>query len=294
MLEVCTEESLLNRLYQKKGSDDMRNVLVVVVTYYPEQNLLKSNINAYLPYVDKIIIWENTPSKDARNYRYFQNDKIEYQTTGENIGISVALNRVLRYAKENEYEYILTMDQDSRFEDFGTYIEKVFLKFSTEDCIVGPVTNADQLFDDFIPISGYIINSGLIAKVDTLLSIGGYCEDFKVDAIDLELCLRAHANNVPVYRYMGSHLIQQFGSPSEVTILGRKIVTCGYSPFRLKGIFRNHIITYRKYNHSQYVLSLIKVYYRHLIPGIICIDKHKFKKLWSIVKGTFEGITFKE
>ncbi len=272
--------------------ENMNNILAVVITFYPEKELLISNINAFFPYVDKVLVWENTPSDEADNYRFVQNDKVEYQTTGENIGISVALNKSLRYAQDNGYEYILTMDQDSRFENFATYKEKALARIAQEDCIIGPIINAEKLEDTYQPIPGYIITSGVMARISTLLSIGGYCEDFKVDAIDLELCLRAHANNIPVYKYLGSRLIQQFGSPDEVTILGRKIVTCGYSPFRLEGIFRNHIITYRRYNHSPYVLSLIKVYYRHLIPGIICIDNHKFKKLWAIVKGTFEGMKF--
>lgn len=270
----------------------MGKLLAVVITYYPDKELLLRNINAFLTHVDKVLIWENTPTPESEKYRFITGDQIEYQTRGYNVGISVALNYSLKYAQSQGYEYILTMDQDSCFENFKTYREKAISKLQIEESIIGPIINADTLKDEFSSISTYIITSGVLARVSTLLSIGGYCEEFKVDAIDLELCLRAHANNIPIYRYLGCQLIQQFGTPDEIIIFGRKIVTCGYSPFRLFGIFRNHIITYRRYNHSPYVFNLIKIYYRHLIPGIICIDKDKFKKLWAIIKGTYKGLTY--
>jgi len=61
--------------------ENMNNILAVVITFYPEKELLISNINAFFPYVDKVLVWENTPSDEADNYRFVQNDKVEYQTT---------------------------------------------------------------------------------------------------------------------------------------------------------------------------------------------------------------------
>ena len=34
-------------------------ILAIVVTYFPEEKLLKENVNAFIDSVDKVLIWEN-------------------------------------------------------------------------------------------------------------------------------------------------------------------------------------------------------------------------------------------
>ena len=87
-------------------------ILAIVVTYYPEKNLLKKNINAFIEYVDKVLIWENTPESEKLSFRFIHDEKIEYCGDGIN-SISHALNYGWKYAKRNGYDYLLTMDQDS-------------------------------------------------------------------------------------------------------------------------------------------------------------------------------------
>ena len=267
----------------------MSKLIAAIITYYPEKNLLQKNVNALLPFVDKLILWENTPTEDSYRFRWFvESEKIKYETFGSNVGISRALNAIINKYSE-DFEYILTMDQDSIFENFRLYRDKCIEKLGKEEAIIGPSINCQQRSDEFKYIPTYIITSGVFTRISTILKIGGYFEDFKVDAIDLELCQRSYINHISVFRYMGSNLVQQFGNESSVNIFGRKIVTCGYSPFRLEGIFRNHIIAYRMYK-SDYIKKMIFIYYRHIIPGIIFVDNQKCSKLWAIIKGTYKGL----
>ena len=57
----------------------MKRILVILVTYKPEEEILKRNIEAFIDFVDKILIWENTPLEEARKYRYVEHSKIEYE-----------------------------------------------------------------------------------------------------------------------------------------------------------------------------------------------------------------------
>ena len=79
-------------------------VLSIVVTYYPDISLLKENIGILLRYVDHILVWENMPKIDAVNYRVVDSPKIEFVGSGDNVGISRALNFAWKYAKEYGYE----------------------------------------------------------------------------------------------------------------------------------------------------------------------------------------------
>lgn len=80
----------------------MTKILAVVVTYYPDEELLTKNIQAFVNDVDKVLIWENTPESEKLNYRFIQNEKIEYRGDGVN-SIARALNYAWRYAKEKGY-----------------------------------------------------------------------------------------------------------------------------------------------------------------------------------------------
>lgn len=92
-------------------------ILSIIVTYFPEKELLEKNINAIIHSVDKVLIWENTPSDQRDKYRFFNEEKVKYCGDGVN-SISHALNYAWRYAQDNGYDYLLTMDQDSCFVDF--------------------------------------------------------------------------------------------------------------------------------------------------------------------------------
>ena len=51
-------------------------IVSVIVTFYPEKELLQANISRFIDYVDKVLIWENTPEPHKRSYRFLFNDKM--------------------------------------------------------------------------------------------------------------------------------------------------------------------------------------------------------------------------
>ena len=111
-------------------------ILAVVVTYYPEEDLLKNNIAAFIDEVDKVLIWENTPDVEKLQYRYIDNSKVEY--CGDSVNsISRGLNYAWRYAQKEKYDYLLTMDQDSVFLNFQV-LKEYALKNKDKHIILGP------------------------------------------------------------------------------------------------------------------------------------------------------------
>ncbi len=71
----------------------------VVITYYPMVKEAKENILRYLPFVDHLIIWENTPREDAEQFRITlpkeSQSKITYLSSGKNEGIAYPLNQAM-------------------------------------------------------------------------------------------------------------------------------------------------------------------------------------------------------
>ena len=79
-------------------------MLAGIVLYNPEEKRLEENIMAIEKQVDKIILIDN----DSRNYeiiknKYIQKKKIDIIHNEKNEGIAYALNQILKYAVENNY-----------------------------------------------------------------------------------------------------------------------------------------------------------------------------------------------
>jgi len=102
-----------------------------------KKELLEKNISAIIHSVDKILIWENTPSDQCGSYRFVHHKKVEYRGDGIN-RISHALNYAWQYAKAHGYDHLLTMDRDSSFEDFPRYIGQTILNENAPKGIYSP------------------------------------------------------------------------------------------------------------------------------------------------------------
>ena len=59
-------------------------ILAIVVTYFPDKELLEKNIAAYVNDVDRVLIWENTPHEKKCEYRFINHEKVEYCGDGVN------------------------------------------------------------------------------------------------------------------------------------------------------------------------------------------------------------------
>ena len=273
-----------------------KKILGIIVTYFPDKHLLIKNVEAISQYVDKLIIWENT-TENKESYRSITGSNIEYYSDGSNVGISRALNFGWKYAQREGFDYLLTMDQDSCFINFQKYVMTCFSYTNDDSIVFGPlvtVNENEESLECIKELTGnqYIITSGMLVPIRILNTIGGYCEAFMVDGIDVDFCIRVQDAGFKIFKNHNGVLLQHFGIPSVYKLLGKEYVCSNYSPFRYYGILRNHIIIYRR-SHRLYVKKLVKTYFLHYIPRIILWENNKTKKLWNIAKGIKDGIQYK-
>ncbi len=264
-------------------------ILAIIVTYYPEKELLQRCASSFLPYVDHLLVWENTPAAEAPDYRFLQeSDKVEYAGEGENSGISRALNFAWRRAAAEGYDYLLTMDQDSYWQDFASYAANITAEGSPKG-IYGPRYNREPFPEVFHPTKN-LITSGMMVPVDILDALGGYCEAFKVDAVDTELICHAMTEGYNLYYVSGGRLVHRIGNKQIKTFLGKKFTVPGYSPERLYYIYRNHRIVIRMYPKCTYLRTRFMRDWGFKIPVRIMLgERPKRKKLRAIVTGSLAG-----
>lgn len=281
----------------------LMQVAGVVILYHPDDDVLQ-NIQSYLPHLIKLYVADNTESNISSAATELQADeKIKVSYDGKNNGIAKRLNEAAGWAIENGFDWLLTMDQDSRFDEnnlqaylqcadafvdkentamFGVEYEK---KSSSTLCESKPVV---QLIT-----SGSLVNLMLYKQLD------GFNEALFIDEVDLEYCYRAITKGFTIIKFTNIFLVHHLGSVSYHKSLKNLAITPRvlHSPVRLYYMVRNYLYVHKKYGNRfaendkcrrQALLNRIKnnLLYgkqrvktlRYIMKAIIDFKKSKFGK----------------
>ena len=268
-------------------------ILAIVVTFFPEKELLKKNINAFIDKVDKVLIWENTPGNKKHEYRFITDSKVEYCGDGIN-SISHALNYAWKYAVSKGYDYLLTMDQDSLFENFSYYVEKSIQSDSFNDVIWTPTLVTSEYPKPLSKSAGITevksaITSGMFQKISVISKIGGWNESFAIDGLDDEYVFYAQRIGVKICRVMDAFMNQQYGNPQKVEFLGHSVTLANYSARRYYMIYRSHVQLVRMFPEQKMFILGCKEHWGGLIKWIFVFEDQRFKKLYKIISGIING-----
>ena len=262
-------------------------ILAVVVTYYPEENLLKKNINAFIDYVDKVLIWENTPGSEKLSFRFIHDEKIEYCGDGIN-SISHGLNYAWHYATDKGFDYVLAMDQDSVFADFKSYLAATIYNPSAPKGIWGP--NAYGFTYTGFRETEKIFTSGMLIKTELLNQLGGWNDLFTIDCVDDELCIKAGRLGIGKYILGEIKLEHRLGNPNIVFFRGRKITLRNDSPSRLYSIYKSHVLMCRLFPKAKSYRAESKSFWGKNVIYVLMFEKNRIRKFVAIFRGILSGM----
>ena len=276
-------------------------ILGLVTLYNPEFPDAVDNIMRYLPNLDLLVIWDNSPleaniKKKILEPLVGETDKIIWHGDGNNYCIAPAINYAWHYAQENGFDLLLLMDQDSKWEDFRSYITEVNKRFhASQKNVFCPYIPSDDTFEitKDAQEKKIFINSGTVIPTSILSEIGGADEAFPLDALDHDLAIRiqkAGYKIVSLTKHKLHHTVGNFKMMGPF-----HIYTHNYSPQRLYSISRSHIIKYRKHkdwlSSSEIKVTLKEHYIRQLLR-ILLAEPQKMCRLKMFFKGIYDGITF--
>lgn len=272
----------------------MKTILGVIITYNPDLNLLNKNINSIIDDVDSIIIVDNG-SIEIEELFILETAKIKVISNAINLGIAEALNTALKYAKENLFDFILTMDQDSFFE--SATVQDLLLGFKNhKTAIVCPSLKDmnSQYFDSVTEEYSQVftaITSGSLCNVTILKSVGGFDSKMFIDYVDFELCLRLQKNGYKIIQSQKSVLCHHLGESKIHYLFGLPIISTNHSPLRRFYYARNKIYIYKKYffTFPIYVIRDILSFVKTILI-IIIFEEMRKDKIKMIFKGTWAGL----
>jgi rhamnosyltransferase len=268
------------------------NFIISVITFNPTEFTLES-VKSYIDYVEKLIIWDNTPIKSNSIIKELEREyssKVKIMGEYENRGISYALNRIFEYAIAEGYSYVLTMDQDSLWENFESYLNSCNLCLNDSIAIYAPIV---KIGDKVIRCNktDFVITSGSLYSIDVFKKIGMFREEYFIDEVDNEYCIRARMRGFEIRIIDDAFMVQIFGTPSNKSWIDR--YTVHYSPFRTYHQIRNRTWVWRQYHKHlsfRYFLRTLLFQTLRRMVLVMIAEENKSDKLKAICKGWYHGL----
>jgi rhamnosyltransferase len=280
----------------------------VFVSYNPENSFL-DNVTQIINQVCEILIIDNNsnPNSNFLLEGLEKNQKITIIRNEQNLGIAAALNQGVSYAIEHNYEWIATFDQDSRAPE--NFIESMFTTYDRYDsknelAIISPCY-FDKIYGITMPQMGKLVSkvdyesmftmtSGSLIKTSVFNQVGLFQEDFFIDCVDTEFCLKCQINGLKIVVSCNSLLEHNLGNRSQHYFLGRTYFTTNHSPVRRFYRSRNRLLMYQKYFFAknsirQWILKDAIIFLKE-IGLVLFFEGNKSTKILLVFLGIIHGL----
>lgn len=263
-----------------------KNMVAAVVILYNWNQENIDNINSYASYFDEIILIDNSDKK----VQIKLNPDFTYFSFNENLGIATALNKGIEIAREHGMEYVVTMDQDSRFKNniVEIYFQKMKL-ITNNQFILSPnyIVDYQKTSSSYSELEEiyWTAQSGCLFPISIFDQLGNFKEDFFIDVVDYEYCIRAKNNGIKVIRVNNAEIFHKPGETKQKKILGKRIEFASHNQVRIYYQVRNLLWSFINYKE----FSFFKVYFRIFIKILLLFD-NKISYLKYFFKGTKDAI----
>ena len=266
----------------------------IVVVYNPNNDVVK-NIETYNKSLEQLYIVDNSDQETNHLKKYAAvTANCEYIYNNSNIGIAAALNKGANMAISNGGTWLLTMDQDSRFDSDGLkkLIQYVVSARLFKIGIVSPlhktkITGMPSESTEFVET---VMTSGNIVNLDAFQQIGGFDESYFIDAVDWEYCLRLGLAGFKVVRVNEVILEHELGNITfHKNIFGREIYTHNYGCIRRYYISRNKLRISKRYffSYPKKVAGWILSFFQDFI-NVVFYENDSFLKLRYMMIGVYD------
>lgn len=276
------------------------SVCAVVVAYFPDE-AFSARLRSLLPQVACVLVVDNTPEGGAAFQLELPADMANSHLISNraNLGISAALNQGLHHALDAGCKWALTLDQDTEcFPDMVSTLLGVSQACQPTPAVIGgnyldPRSRRPKVAlgeaGAFL-VQKTVITSGCLVDVRLALAMGGFREDYFIDQVDHEFCLRtrAHGHQVVISRKpVMTHSVGESGGV-RLPLLG---VLPNHPPVRKYYIARNTVVTVMAYWRQEPDWCLRRLARLLLgLGGMALLEKQGFAKVRAFVGGVADGL----
>ncbi|WP_367143860.1 glycosyltransferase [Pantoea stewartii] len=199
--------------------------------------------------ISEIFVYDNSPACEDNNeiIESYRGRKVYYINDYSNSGVSAAYNKGLSKAKELNYEYVLLLDQDTKFppDSVKEYVKAIknnpHIKLvaprlkTTKGELCSPLRYSlhrgfvlKEIEPGIYPLDRYSpINSGMMLNTSSAIQCGGYEEKVFLDFSDFQF-IEKLKRNVDCFYVMPLLVIQDLSNdePDTNSLLNRFKIYC--------------------------------------------------------------------
>lgn len=261
-----------------------------VIVYNPDIDVI-ANINTYLPFSDIVYVMDNSTIDLTDEIKSFfdKTSKIKYVSMNGNKGIAKALKDASDLAISDGFDYLLTMDQDSKFPTNDYPIINKYLENSDSDIGILSVNFLKTGGKDKEKIieQEWVITSGSFLCLEAYKTTKGFDEDLFIDLVDNDICYKLTKNGYKIMQFENIFLDHKLGTRHvEFKLFGKKRLDMDcHSPIRYYYIYRNLNYLSKKYPSQFYKKELKKYNLFKMSIRILLMENKKMQVFKMIRKG---------
>ena len=270
-------------------------VLVGIVTYNPDVSRLDENISAVLREpVDNVLIFDNGSENIQEILTYIKRKDISIHKNKKNIGIASALRYIMDYATSNNYDWVMTLDQDSVIisglvDEYKTYAAKL-KDVAMLTCIIQDRNFQEKIFYEDKPQKvTRCITSAAFTNVKCYQKTLGYDEKMFIDYVDFDLCYSLIEAGFKIYKIPFAGLLHEVGNGKNVSFFGKQQIIYNHSAFRKYYLIRNSIYCAKKHPQFDSPCRIRLRAWREML-FVLLYEENKIPKLKRMCKGYLDGI----
>lgn len=223
-------------------------------------------------------------------------DKVEYICMNGNKGLPLPLNKALRLSTDDECDFLLTMDQDTKFmnDDINRFINQVeriyYDNISDEKIAVYAADTSLKKSDKELEYVNLVMTSGNLLNLKYMKEIGSFDENLFIDWVDQDICYRIIKKGYKILCFHNIQLDHHLGDTRTIglSFLSKKISV--HSSIRYYYMTRNKFYVLDKNKMSlftklRFQLGSILLFFR-----IILFENDKINKVRYFLLGISDYI----
>lgn len=277
------------------------NTCAVIVTYHPDEGFAGrlERVRSQFPLV---IVVDNGSLSSVMPDAQAGLPQVYLVANQTNLGIAAALNQGVELAKQRGFEWVVTLDQDTvvATEMLATFID-VYRRSGGGNVMIGSNyrdvhrrRNYIQCTNAYFMERKTLITSGTLVPLELFDAIGFFREDYFIDSVDHEFCLRARAHGCRILISCSAVMEHNIGAHVAGASRLRQFMSVSHSPTRKYFIARNTIATVKSYFFREPMWGM-RQGWRLLsdFASILLFEREKLKRTTAFMVGVAHGFTGK-
>jgi len=273
-------------------------ITAIVTAYHPDGRLAQV-VESALGTCALVVVADNTPADNASAAEKLDHPRVRVLRSGRNLGLAAALNLGLREVPPDAGA-VLFLDQDSILP--ADLVAELARHLADPGVgVVGPAPVDAEKGGQYETLSVLhgdvsdrysVITSGMLVRRSCFETVPAFREDFFVDCVDIDFCLRLRRAGVRIVRDKHLLLPHSIGDGRDHRLLFATVRVLHYAAWRHYWVARNGMVLTREHGRKLPGFALINaLFMARWLAATAVFEPRRRTHVPAILKGLRDGLT---